>query len=221
MTAHVDGTQLEQRSVELVIGGMTCASCAARIEKKLNRMPGCLGERQLRHREGQGHLRARRGPGGPRRHRRGDRLHRHPARAPAEDAPGRGRRAAPPRTSEAAAWRQRLVVSAVLTVPVLLMSMVPALQFDNWQWLSLTLASPVVVWGALPFHRAAWANLRHGAATMDTLISVGVGAAYLWSLWALLFTDAGMTGMRMPFDLLPEPVRATARRTSTSRSPPR
>ena len=81
--------------------------------------------------------------------------------------------------------------------------MVPALQFDNWQWVSLTLASPVVVWGALPFHRAAWANLRHGAATMDTLISVGVSAAYLWSVWALLFTDAGMTGMRMPFGLLP------------------
>ncbi|HZK36375.1 MAG TPA: copper-translocating P-type ATPase, partial [Aeromicrobium sp.] len=88
-------------------------------------------------------------------------------------------------------------------VPVLLMSMVPALQFDNWQWLSLTLASPVVVWGALPFHRAAWTNVRHGAATMDTLISVGVSAAYIWSLWALFFTDAGMTGMRMQFNLLP------------------
>ena len=83
------------------------------------------------------------------------------------------------------------------------MSMVPALQFDNWQWLSLTLASPVVVWGALPFHRAAWTNLRHGAATMDTLISVGVASAYLWSLWALFFTETGTTGMRMHFELLP------------------
>ena len=104
---------------------------------------------------------------------------------------------------EAAAWRQRLVVSGILMLPVLAMSMIPALQFDNWQWLSLTLASPVVVWGALPFHRAAWTNLRHRAATMDTLISVGVSTAYLWSLWALFFTQAGMTGMRMPFDLLP------------------
>ena len=69
--------------------------------------------------------------------------------------------------------RQRLLVSLVLTVPVVAMAMVPALQFTNWQWLSLTLAAPVVVWGALPFHRAAWANLRHGSSTMDTLISMG------------------------------------------------
>jgi len=89
-------------------------------------------------------------------------------------------------------------------VPVVVMSMVPMLQFTNWQWLALTLASPVVVWGALPFHRAAWANARHGAATMDTLISVGVSAAYLWSLWALFVGDAGMPGMRMSFSLLPE-----------------
>ncbi|GAA2027054.1 hypothetical protein GCM10009740_15940 [Terrabacter terrae] len=94
-------------------------------------------------------------------------------------------------------------VSAALTVPVVALSMIRALQFDNWQWISLTLASPVAVWGALPFHRAAWMNARHGAATMDTLISLGVIAAYLWSLWALLFTHAGMTGMRMPFELLP------------------
>jgi Cu+-exporting ATPase len=82
--------------------------------------------------------------------------------------------------------------------------MIPAWQFTNWQWLALTLASPVVVWGALPFHRAAWANARHGAATMDTLISLGVGAAYLWSLWALFFGHAGMPGMRMSFSLLPD-----------------
>jgi P-type Cu+ transporter len=86
---------------------------------------------------------------------------------------------------------------------VILMSMVPALQFDNWQWLSLTLTAPVVVWGALPFHQAAWTNARHGAATMDTLISVGVSAAFLWSLWALFFTHAGMPGMKMEFTLLP------------------
>ncbi len=76
--------------------------------------------------------------------------------------------------------------------------MIPALQFNNWQWLAFTLASPVVVWGAWPFHRAAWTNLRHGAATMDTLISVGVIAAYAWSVWALFFTHAGMPGMKMP-----------------------
>jgi Cu+-exporting ATPase len=83
------------------------------------------------------------------------------------------------------------------------MAMVPQLQFDNWQWLSLVLASPVVVWGALPFHKAAWANAKHGAATMDTLISIGVSAAYLWSLWALFFGTAGMPGEKMAFSLLP------------------
>ncbi|HEX5017240.1 MAG TPA: copper-translocating P-type ATPase, partial [Actinomycetes bacterium] len=106
-----------------------------------------------------------------------------------------------PDDPETAAWRQRLIVSAVLAAPVLMMSMIPALQFDNWQWLALTLASPVVVWGAWPFHHAAWTNLRHGTATMDTLISVGVGAAYLWSLYALFIGDAGMPGVTMEFSL--------------------
>ncbi|MEW1686598.1 heavy metal translocating P-type ATPase [Streptomyces sp. NPDC091265] len=96
--------------------------------------------------------------------------------------------------------RQRLVVSAVLAAPVVAMAMIPALQFDNWQWLSLTLAAPVVVWGGLPFHRATWTNLRHGAATMDTLVSVGTLAAFGWSLWALFLGDAGMPGMRHGFD---------------------
>ncbi len=92
-------------------------------------------------------------------------------------------------------------MSALLALPVVLMSMVPALQFDNWQWLSLTLAAPVVVWGALPFHRAAFTNARHGAATMDTLVSVGTLAAFGWSLWALFWGHAGMPGMRHGFDL--------------------
>src|SRR5664279_2127387 len=83
------------------------------------------------------------------------------------------------------------------------MSMIPMLQFNNWQWLALTLASPVVVWGAFPFHRAAFTNARHGAATMDTLISVGVSAAWLWSLWALFLGGAGIPGTRMVFSLLP------------------
>jgi len=201
-TQHLDDTAQHDRDVELVIGGMTCASCAARIEKKLNKMPGVSATVNYATEkarvsfgpavepadlvatvEATGYTAALPAP-------------------PATDTPtdDPGQRA---KDDEAAAWRQRLIVSAVLTVPVVLMSMVPALQFDNWQWLSLTLASPVVVWGALPFHRAAWTNLRHRAATMDTLISVGVGAAYLWSLWALFFTDAGMTGMRMAFDLFP------------------
>ena len=94
-------------------------------------------------------------------------------------------------------------MSAALSLPVLLMAMVPAFQFDNWQWLALQLATPVVVWGGWPFHQAAWANLKHGAATMDTLISVGTLAAWLWSLYALFIGDAGINGMRMPFELIP------------------
>ncbi|MDX3611230.1 heavy metal translocating P-type ATPase, partial [Streptomyces sp. FL06-04B] len=100
-----------------------------------------------------------------------------------------------------AALRQRLVVSAVLATPVVLLAMVPALQFDFWQWLSLTLAAPVVVWGGLPFHRAAWTNAKHGAATMDTLVSLGTLAAFGWSVWALFLGDAGLPGMRHGFDL--------------------
>ncbi|MGE0067268.1 MAG: heavy metal translocating P-type ATPase [Solirubrobacterales bacterium] len=100
--------------------------------------------------------------------------------------------------------RLRLIASAALSLPVLLLSMIPALQFDNWQWLALQLATPVVLWGAWPFHRAAWANLRHGAATMDTLVSLGVLAAWGWSLYALFIGDAGMTGMKMSFQLMPD-----------------
>ena len=95
--------------------------------------------------------------------------------------------------------RRRLLVSLALAIPVVVLAMVPALQFRNWQWASLALASPVAVWGAWPFHRAAASNARHGAATMDTLISVGVAAAYLWSLYALFLGTAGQTGMRMGF----------------------
>ena len=201
-TADLAGTP---NDVELAIGGMTCASCAARIEKKLNKLEGVTAsvnfatekakvsysgsvspEDLVSTVEATGYTaslrpKSRKEDGGD----AGDAAR----KSEADD--------------EAAAWWQRLLVSAALSLPVLVLSMAPALQFDNWQWLSLTLASPVVVWGALPFHRAAWANARHGAATMDTLISVGVGAAYLWSLWALFFTHAGMPEMRMRFDLLP------------------
>ena len=202
MTARVDGTHREQRSLELddrwhdvrVVRrprreeAQPDAGCLASVnyateKARVSFAPDVAPEDLVATVEATGYTRD-------------------PPRAPAEDRPVEDAGQAA-KDEQEAAWRMRLVVSAVLTLPVLLMSMVPALQFDNWQWISLTLASPVVVWGALPFHRAAWVNLRHRAATMDTLISVGVGAAYLWSLWALLFTDAGMTGMRMPFDLLP------------------
>ena len=190
--------------IELAIGGMTCASCAARIEKKLNKLDGVTATVNYATEKAKVSYPTNLSP---------DDLvtvveatgytATVPARAPSGDE-GVATTEPDDRDREAAGWWQRLVVSAVLTVPVLAMSMIPALQFDNWQWISLTLASPVVVWGAWPFHRAAVTNARHGAATMDTLISVGVTAAWLWSLWALLFTHAGMTGMRMPFDLFPD-----------------
>ncbi|WP_405941720.1 heavy metal translocating P-type ATPase [Streptomyces sp. NBC_00207] len=192
-------------AVELSIGGMTCASCAARIEKKLNRMDGV--EATVNYATEKAHVSytgavqvsdliatvvktgytAEEPPP--------------PAPAPTEDAAApAGTRAEAP-DAALAALRQRLLVSAALALPVVLLAMVPALQFDNWQWLSLTLAAPVVVWGGLPFHKAAWTNARHGAATMDTLVSVGTLAAFTWSLWALFFGHAGMPGMRHGFDL--------------------
>ncbi|WMX46925.1 heavy metal translocating P-type ATPase [Streptomyces roseicoloratus] len=191
---------------ELTIGGMTCASCAARVEKKLNRMEGVTATVNYATEKARvehpadlpvadliatvvktGYTAEQPPPPEP-----------EPAPAP-EGAPGTG--AAPEPDPELASLRQRLTVSAVLSLPVVLLSMVPALQFDDWQWLSLTLAAPVVVWGGLPFHRATWTNLRHGAATMDTLVSVGTLAAFGWSLWALFLGDAGMPGMRHDFDL--------------------
>ncbi|MEV6007503.1 heavy metal translocating P-type ATPase [Streptomyces sp. NPDC051976] len=189
------------QAVELEIGGMTCASCAARIEKKLNRMDGVTAsvnyateKAKVAYGEGvavddliatveaTGYTAALPPP----------------PLAPAPSGTSRDAAAADP---ELVSLRQRLTTAVVLAVPVIAMAMVPALQFDNWQWLSLTLASPVVVYAGWPFHRAAWTNLRHGAATMDTLVSVGTLAAYGWSLWALFFGDAGMTGMRHPFEL--------------------
>ena len=140
-----------------------------------------------------------------------------PARAPqspADPDPGRRQRPDP----ALVALRTRLLVCLTLTVPVIAMAMVPALQFISWQWASLTLAAPVVVWGALPFHRAAWSNLRHAAATMDTLVSVGTLAAFGWSLYALFLGTAGRRacGTR---SASPSTGR-TAPRTSTWRSPP-
>ncbi|MFI0596227.1 heavy metal translocating P-type ATPase [Streptomyces griseus] len=209
------GSEAGTTAVELAIGGMTCASCAARIEKKLNRMDGveatvnyATEKAKVTYQgaevsvddliatvEATGYT----------------------ARPPAPPAPPASSGGSGTETAGAAGTagpaaesaeddglttlRQRLVTAVLLSVPVIAMAMVPALQFDYWQWLSLTLAAPVVTYAAWPFHRAAWTNAKHGAATMDTLISVGTSAAFLWSLWALFFGTAGMVGMTHPFEL--------------------
>ena len=194
----------ERSRVELIVGGMTCASCAMRIEKRLNRLEGVTAtvnyatERArvdfpagvepaqlIAAVEAIGYQAALPGPTSSLSQSEQNRTEEYPAAEGDQTQP----------------LRNRLVVAGLLSLPVLVMAMVPALQFLNWQWLSLTLAAPVVVWGALPFHRAAWANLRHASATMDTLISVGTLAAFGWSLWALFFGDAGQPGMTMTFDL--------------------
>jgi Cu+-exporting ATPase len=178
--------------VELDITGMTCASCANRIERKLGKLPGVTATVNYATEKA-----------------------RVAGTADTDvliatvEAAGYGASVpAPPVVADdepvgadpaTVALRQRLVVSTVLAVPVVLLSMVPVLQFPHWQWAALALAAPVAVWGALPFHRAAWVNARHGAATMDTLVSVGVAAAFLWSLYALFLGDAGATGMHMTF----------------------
>ncbi len=182
-------------SVTLAVGGMTCASCASRIEKKLNRIDGVSASVNFATEQAKVEF-----PDGVSPGELVTAVESTGYTATLPIARDEDTQAAEP--DQAASWHQRLLVSAALSVPVVLLSMVPALQFENWQWLALTLASPVVVWGAWPFHRAAWTNLRHGAATMDTLISVGVTAAYLWSVWALFFTHAGMSGMKISFNLL-------------------
>jgi Cu+-exporting ATPase len=186
--------------VELLIGGMTCASCAARVEKKLNRMDGVTATVNYATEK----ARITYPPGTE----VADLIttvvrtgYTAEEPAPPRDEGDETASAAETADPELAALRGRLTGSALLALPVVLLAMIPPLQFDNWQWLSLTLAAPVVVWGAAPFHRAAWTNLRHGAATMDTLVSVGTLAAFGWSLWALFLGDAGMPGMRHPFEL--------------------
>ncbi|MEV7426318.1 heavy metal translocating P-type ATPase [Streptomyces sp. NPDC091212] len=225
-----DGAAGTTADVELIIGGMTCASCAARVEKKLNRMDGveatvnyATEKAKVSYRgedvgvqdliatvEATGYTATEPAP-----------VHPAPARGAthstadgtadgtADSTPGNTPGGAPDGTTDAEVarerelktLRERLLTAVVLSVPVIAMAMIPALQFDNWQWLSLTLAAPVVVYAGWPFHRAAWTNARHGAATMDTLISVGTSAAFLWSLWALFFGTAGMPGMSHPFEL--------------------
>ncbi|WP_309616743.1 heavy metal translocating P-type ATPase [Salinibacterium sp.] len=179
--------------VSLEIGGMTCASCANRIERKLNRIEGVTAT--VNYATEKASVRS-------------DGVDTTALIAAVESAgysatlpaPVRVRQDAElPVDREVVALRHRLVVSATLAAPVVLLSMIPAIQFTHWQWLALTLAAPVVVWGAWPFHRAAAVNARHGGATMDTLVSVGVIAAFGWSLYALFFGTAGMPGMHMSF----------------------
>ena len=190
-------TQSQLTDVDLTIGGMTCASCAARVEKKLNKMPGVSAT--VNYATERAHVTLPPGTTVADAIATVEATGYTATRPTAMDADGAEHDEDP----EVRELRRRVLISAILTVPVVVLAMVPALQFDYWQWLSLTLAAPVVVWGALPFHRAAWTNLRHGAATMDTLVSMGVGAAFLWSLYALFFGGAGETGMRMSFHLLP------------------
>jgi len=187
--------------VDLTIGGMTCASCAARIEKRLNRLdgvsasvnyaterakvhvpPGTDTEQLISQVESIGYS-AKPAPA--------------PTSSPTRDESSAGADA--DETDETRPLRQRVLASALLSLPVVLLAMIPSLQFDHWQWLSLTLAAPVVTWGAWPFHRATWLNVKHAAATMDTLITVGVLAAFGWSLYALFLGDAGEPGMRHGF----------------------
>ncbi|WP_344321363.1 heavy metal translocating P-type ATPase, partial [Streptomyces macrosporus] len=196
MTTHVG----ETAEVELAIGGMTCASCAARIEKKLNRMDGVSAtvnyatekarvaytggvtvEDLIATVEATGYTAV--------------------PPAPEPTSTGPEDRTAEADDDELRPLRQRLITAVVLAVPVIAMAMVPAWQFTHWQWLSLTLAAPVVTYAAWPFHKAALTNARHGAATMDTLVSVGVSAAFAWSLWALFLGTAGTPGMTHPFEL--------------------
>jgi Cu+-exporting ATPase len=184
------------QTLTLPITGMTCGSCANRIERCLNKLDGVTASVNYATASAT--------------------VEHHAGVAPEQivaaieaagygtELPGEEPEFEPePEADPARGLRLRLIVSALLSAPVLALSMISALQFDNWQWLSLQLATPVVLWGAWPFHRAAWKNLRHGAATMDTLISVGTLAAWAWSLYALFFGDAGANEMRMTFALIP------------------
>jgi Cu+-exporting ATPase len=192
-------TTVDRAETELSIGGMTCASCAARIEKKLNRLdgveatvnfatekahvvhaPGVAVEDLIATVEKTGYT----------------------AEVPRPVTPEvTGAETPTPVDTELLGLRQRLLVTTALSIPVILLAMVPAWQFTNWQWLSFALAGPVVVYGGWPFHKAAFTNARHGAATMDTLVSLGTVAAFGWSVWALFWGTAGMPGMRHGFDL--------------------
>lgn len=185
------------KKVELNIEGMTCASCAARIEKRLNKVEGVVAsvnyateKASVTFEEGIDAFEL------------------------IDAVESAGYKAFLPKVKSdtsiedsvksdpTKSLKDRAIICAVLSIPVVAMSMLSILQFRNWQWLSLTLSAPVVIWGALPFHLATWKNLKHGTATMDTLISIGTLSAFAWSLFALFIGDAGMAGMKMSFDLM-------------------
>ena len=200
-------TRPSEAVLDLAIEGMTCASCANRIERKLNKLDGVTAT--VNFATEKAHVTA---PAGTDAAVLIDTVEQAGYAAHVPAPPGDDEEDEPAgRTHEPTdALRRRLLVSGALTVPVIAMAMIPALQFDYWQWLSLTLASPVVVWGALPFHRAAWTNLRQGTATMDTLVSIGVLAAFGWSVYALFWGAAGVTGMTHPFTFTIERMDGTA-----------
>jgi Cu+-exporting ATPase len=196
MSQAVKNTPEER--LDLPIEGMTCSSCAGRVEKRLNELDGVEATVNFATERATVNF--------------------DPARVAPEDLVGAvedvgyaaslpkvdGEEDEAPEADPTEELRRRLIFSAALSLPVLLMAMIEPLQFENWQWLSLQLATPVVLWAGWPFHKAAWQNLKHGAATMDTLISLGTLAALGWSLYALFFGDAGMPGMKMPFQLVSE-----------------
>jgi Cu+-exporting ATPase len=198
-TVQHDDSAVAARQIELSIGGMTCASCASRIERKLNKLDGVTATVNYATEKARVLF--------------PDQVTPDELVTVVEQAGYTARLPAPPRppTAEvpgqdpAESLRRKLIICIVLTVPVVAMAMIPALQFTYWQWLSLTLAAPVVVWGGWQFHVAAWTNLRHGAATMDTLISIGTLAAFGWSLYALFLGTAGIPGMTHPFEITISP----------------
>jgi P-type Cu+ transporter len=188
----------KEERLELPIEGMTCSSCAGRVEKSLNRLEGVEATVNFATERATVEF--------------------DPERVAPEQLLGAveevgysaslptdgGEEGEAAEADPTADLRRRLIFAAALSLPVLLLAMIEPLQFENWQWLSLQLATPVVLWAGWPFHKAAWQNLRHGAVTMDTLISLGTLAALGWSLYALFFGDAGMNGMKMPFELVTE-----------------
>ncbi|MCU1406504.1 MAG: copper-translocating P-type ATPase [Glaciihabitans sp.] len=187
-----------ERDIELDIGGMTCASCATRVARKLNKLEGVSASVNYATEKARVSV-----PAG---------IDADALIATVETAgytaalpPERIAGVSTEPVDATSTLRRRLVITTVLALPVVLLSMIPALQFDYWQWVALVVATPVVTWGAWPFHRAAAINARHGGTTMDTLISLGVIAAFGWSLYALVFGDAGMRGMKMTFALITEP----------------
>lgn len=188
--------------IDLNVGGMTCASCANRVEKKLNRLPGVEASVNYAthkatifadtHVEVADLIATVEKTG-------------YSAQLPQSPDPETSSSHTDDTDPELVSLRHRMIGSIILSVPVIIISMIPALQFPNWQWLILTLSAPVIVWAGYPFHRAAWVNLRHGSTTMDTLVSLGTIAAFGWSLYALFFGTAGELGLKHQFEFSIQP----------------